>query len=339
MSALSTHDTKRSEDVRARINVLSEMPNEWRDAVTRWRELNAPHRRSVAGGFAPSANDEYLIYQTLVGAHPLDPHTPDEVNTFVRRVQAYMEKATREAKVHTSWTSPDAEYEGAVKEFVARILDEKSGRAFLEDFHRFGRAVSRQGLLNSLAQTVLRLAAPGVPDTYQGTELWDFSLVDPDNRRPVDYERRRAMLAALNARGPASPALARELLESKEDGRIKLFVTSRVLQARRENPGLFSEGEYLPAKAAGEQGDRVFGFARRHEGRSALVAVPRLTKNLRGWGDTRLHFPGVAAESNRRYRNLFTGEAHALTPHKDGPSLALADLFATLPFAVLISAD
>jgi (1->4)-alpha-D-glucan 1-alpha-D-glucosylmutase len=339
MSALSTHDTKRSEDVRARINVLSEMPSEWGAAVKRWRDLNAPHRQSAASGFAPTANDEYLLYQTLVGAYPLAPQSPEEQKSFVGRIQSYMEKAMREAKVHTSWTSPNAEYEGAVKQFVARILDEKTGKGFLEDFRPFQRTVSQTGLLNSLAQTVLKLTAPGVPDTYQGTELWDFSLVDPDNRRPVDYPLRRALLTALNARGPATAVLARELLESKEDGRIKLWVTSRALQARRDNPGLFSEGEYLPAERSGTHRDRVFAFARNHSGRTAIVAVPRLTKGLTAWGDTRLHFPGLPANEKPRYRNLFTGESHSLSPAKDGPSLSAAELFATLPFAVLLASD
>jgi len=194
-------------------------------------------------------------------------------------------------------------------------------------------------LINSLAQTVLKLTAPGVPDTYQGTELWDFSLVDPDNRRPVAYDRRRELLAALNVPREATPALARELLETIEDGRIKLWVTSRALQARRQNPGLFSEGDYLPATAAGASHDRVFAFARRHGGRSAIVAVPRLTRGLDGWGDTRLLFPGVKAGLNARYRNLFTGESHSLLPSKDGPALVVSDLFATLPFAVLLASD
>ena len=339
MSTLSTHDTKRSEDVRARLNVLSEIPREWGDAVKRWRELNAPHRKTAACGFAPGANDEYLIYQTLVGAHPLDPFSQKEYGTFVQRVQAYMEKAMREAKVHTSWTSPNAEYEGAAKEFVARILDERSSRPFLDDFRGFLRTVSRQGLINSLAQTVLKLTAPGVPDTYQGTELWDFSLVDPDNRRPVAYDRRRELLAPLNATREATPARARELLETIEDGRIKLWVTSRALQARRENPGLFSEGEYLPAAATGARPDRVFAFARRHGARSAVVAVPRLTRGMDGWGDTRLLFPGVKPGANVRYRNLFTGEWHSLSPSKDGPALLASDLFATLPVAVLLASD
>jgi (1->4)-alpha-D-glucan 1-alpha-D-glucosylmutase len=245
-----------------------------------------------------------------------------------------MEKAMREAKVHTTWTSPSAEYEGAVKDFVARILDPRSSRAFLEDLKSFHRAVAHHGLLNSLAQTVLKLTAPGVPDTYQGTELWDFSLVDPDNRRPVDYDRRRRMLGELDAHGPATPKLARELFKSSEDGRIKLWVTSLTLRARRENPGLFSAGDYVPAEPAGERRDNVFAFSRSHRGRSALVAVSRLTKGLEGWGDTRLHFPSIPGGDRRRYHNLFTGE-QVFPSHP----LPLSELFATLPVAVLLSAN
>jgi (1->4)-alpha-D-glucan 1-alpha-D-glucosylmutase len=189
LSATSTHDTKRSEDVRARLNVLSEMPVEWQTSLSRWNTLNRRHRIELDDTAAPDRNDEYFLYQTLLGAWPLGEPGPAEWADFLNRIQTYMQKAIREAKVHTSWVNPNPEYEGAVEQFVARLLDEKNQR-FLNDFRSFQRRISYFGLLNSLAQTLLKIASPGVPDFYQGTELWDFSLVDPDNRRPLDYARK-----------------------------------------------------------------------------------------------------------------------------------------------------
>ena len=215
LSPLSTHDTKRSEDVRARISVLSELPEEWAACVERWSRLNERLRKMEEDQTIPDANVEYLLYQTLVGAWPLEPRgsregeapsepcSREEYAEFVKRIQAYMLKALHEAKVHTSWINPNAEYDDAIQEFVGRILDERSNREFLDDFRAFQRRIGHYGLLNSLSQTLLKLASPGVPDTYQGTELWDFSLVDPDNRRPVDYGRRYQMLRDL--RSPPRP--------------------------------------------------------------------------------------------------------------------------------------
>ena len=198
LSTLSTHDTKRSEDVRARLNVLSELPQEWQENVTRWKHLNEPHRTVVDDAPAPDANEEYLIYQTLLGAWPIEPCSGAAYSHFIERIQAYMTKAIHEAKVHTSWINPDEAYDEAVRRFVERIMDPNTGAAFLREFAMFQRRVSHFGLINSLAQTLLKLTAPGVPDTYQGTELWDFSLADPDNRRPVDYDRREKALRDLD---------------------------------------------------------------------------------------------------------------------------------------------
>jgi (1->4)-alpha-D-glucan 1-alpha-D-glucosylmutase len=312
MSTLSTHDTKRSEDVRARLNVLSEMPEAWAGQVKRWGELNARHRTTVDGHDVPTPNEEYLIYQTLIGAWPLEPWAAEEYDAFVTRVQAYLVKAMREAKLHTSWTDPNEPHEAAVTNFIAAVLDDTRGGAFLADLRPLRQRVSDLGLMNSLAQTVVRLAAPGVPDTYQGSELWDFSLVDPDNRRPVDYAKRVQLLESLRvreltARNELAP-LARELLASKRDGRVKLFVTSQLLQLRRQHPGLFSAGEYVPLLAKGERAEHVFAFARRHEGRTAVVVVPRLVASLEtpeAWGNTRLVIPGNLATA--QLRNVFTG--------------------------------
>jgi (1->4)-alpha-D-glucan 1-alpha-D-glucosylmutase len=199
LSATATHDTKRGEDVRARLNVLSEMPQAWRKALARWRRLNARCRVRLDDEIAPDRNEEYFIYQTLVGAWPLPPHGPEEHGAFVDRIQAYLQKALHEAKTHTSWINPDPAYDGAVAKFVERILDERQSARFLEDFRAFQANVRHYGLFNSLSQALLKVTLPGIPDFYQGTELWDFSLVDPDNRRPVDYDLRRRTLAELRA--------------------------------------------------------------------------------------------------------------------------------------------
>ncbi len=348
MSATSTHDTKRSEDVRARLNVLSEVPGEWEEHLERWGSLNRPHKVMVDEETpVPDANEEYLLYQTLVGAWPLELYTAEEYAAFVKRIQAYMVKALHEAKVHTSWINPNPEYDNAIQEFVARILDEGRAGPFLHDFGAFQKRVSHYGLLNSLAQTLLKIAAPGVPDFYQGTELWDFSLVDPDNRRPVDYGHRRRLLAelreALGKAGAQRADLARELIEKKEDGRVKLYVISQALGCLRDNPGLFSAGEYVPLEAIGGAG-HVFAFLRRRGGRTALVVLPRLLTELvpqtgdlplgrQVWWDGLLPIPDL--EPGRRFRNLFTGEI--LTP-KDG-RLPLAEVFATFPVALCLAQD
>ena len=284
LSPLSTHDTKRSEDVRARINVLSEIPDEWSASVRRWRRMNDPYRQQVEDQTAPDANEEYLLYQTLVGAWPLEPSSPETHVHFVERIQAYMIKALHEAKIHSSWINPDPDYDNAVQEFVRLILDERVNGPFLEDFRSFQRRVSHLGLFNSLSQTLLKLALPGVPDTYQGTEIWDYSLVDPDNRRPVDYRKRAEMLRQLRSAVTASNGemaeLCRELVASKEDGRIKLYLHYKTLGLRRERPGLLSAGAYSPVVCEGAHADHVFAFARRLGGTSVLVAVPRLLASL-----------------------------------------------------------
>jgi (1->4)-alpha-D-glucan 1-alpha-D-glucosylmutase len=296
LTPLSTHDTKRSEDVRARLHVLSEVPDEWAAQVTRWRDLAAPARPTVRGKPAPDANDEYLLYQTLLGAWPWQE--TDEA--FVGRIQAYMTKALREAKTHTSWTDANSEYEGAVSAFVAALVRGEEGRAFRDAFQPFQKRVAQAGAVNALAQTLVRLTAPGVPDTYQGTEVWDLSLVDPDNRRPVDYDLRRRLLAEVQGRGTDAGAL----LSRPEDGRAKLWLTWRGLQLRREHSALFGRGEYLPLAVSGRRRANVFAFARRLAGRAAVVIVPRLAARLTAgggwpvgdvWADTAVELPETAA--------------------------------------------
>ncbi len=348
LSPLSTHDTKRSEDVRARLNVLSELDAEWAEAVGRWTRLNEPHRGREEDEPVPDDNEEYLIYQTVVGAWPLEPCPPAESAQFVERIQNYVTKALHEAKVHTSWINPDEDYDAAVRKFVALILDERVSGPFLKDLREFCRPLSHFGLLNSLAQTLLRLTLPGAPDTYQGTELWDFSLVDPDNRRPVDYALRAEMLRSLDARlagGTDRQVLTRELIQSKEDGRVKLFVTAQTLRLRRDHPDLFSTGDYLPGQITGVQREHVFGFTRWSGHDAAIVLVPRLLTRLGGpgrlplgeavWQDTRLLLP--AQVSAARWRNLFTGQVVTAKQEQGQAVLALDEVFADFPVALLLS--
>ncbi len=293
LNATSTHDTKRSEDARARLNVLSEMAEVWERQVRRWSAMTA----SLRAGGAPDANEELHLYQTLVAAWPIEAD----------RLRQYVEKAAREAKTHTSWIAPDAGYERGLLQFATSLLEHPEFTASLK---RFVRRVAFHGFLNSLSQVVLKVMSPGVPDFYQGTELWDFSLVDPDNRRPVDFERRIAMLSRLE-----DPAL---LLRRWEDGRVKLFTTLRALEVRRQNR---LEGY----EAIECESPHVVAFRRG----DVIVAVPRLTSRLsRGlplgdvWGDLALPVPGL-------WRNAFTGE------QLKGESLPLKQLFATFPAAVL----
>jgi (1->4)-alpha-D-glucan 1-alpha-D-glucosylmutase len=348
LSTTSTHDTKRSEDVRARISVLSEMPDAWRECLTRWSRMNEDHRVQVEEERAPDRNVEYLLYQTLLGAWPTEPYSDEDYATFVRRIQEYMEKATHEAKVHTSWINPNADYDDALRQFVGRILDPSAGKAFLDDFRAFQRRITRYGFFNALSQTLLKITVPGTPDTYQGTEIWDFSLVDPDNRRPVDYEKRRRLLGELleRARDPRQRGdLAEELVKSMEDGRIKLHVTASALRCRRTHPGMFSVGSYSALEAVGSKSEHLFSFVRRHAGKTALIAAPRLMAKLLPdpeiaphgpavWGETMLPLPEDLA--NRSWHSLFTGETLTPIRHKGRAALPAALVFARFPVALLL---
>jgi (1->4)-alpha-D-glucan 1-alpha-D-glucosylmutase len=318
MNAGSTHDTKRSEDVRARINVLSELPDLWGEHVYRWALANAELKRHDDDVAAPDANDEYLLYQTLVGAWPLEGLEEAGHEAFVERIVRYMEKATREAKEHTSWINANEAYDAALEHFVRAVLRRGGENAFVEDFARFHEPVARMGMLNSLAQTLVRLTAPGVPDVYQGQELLDFSLVDPDNRRPVDYAHRRRLLEALEPRLAERDrgGLARELVDGWRDGRVKLYLTACALRLRRALPAAFRDGAYVPLEPRGERATHLFAFARTGGGDAAVTVVPRLVATMmrdRGfalpepedWGDARIELP-EALEGT--YRNVFTGE-------------------------------
>jgi (1->4)-alpha-D-glucan 1-alpha-D-glucosylmutase len=325
LTALATHDTKRGEDTRARINVLSELAPEWSRRAARWAELNRRHRIELEDGlFAPDPNDEYLLYQTLVGAWPDDFDDPAGRERFTVRVKEYLRKAIHEAKEHTSWINPNPEYDAGVQEFVGRALDPEAAGAFLTDLREFAGTVARVGVTNSLAQSLLRCTVPGVPDTYQGTELWDLSLVDPDNRRPVDYGRQAGLLRELDAGAEVGNLL------NQPDGRAKLYVVCRALRYRRSHPELFRDGEYLPMDVTGPAADHVFAFARRLGSRAVLVAVPRLMADWSGvWAGT-----GVALVEGlpSRWTNLFTGEEVGA----DGSGvLAVGQAFARFPVALL----
>ena len=340
MLALSTHDTKRSEDVRARLNVLSEIPDQWREALKRWSAMNAAKKQVVDDEPAPSANDEYLLYQTLLGAWPFDGAEAEDEQTwheFRERIRNYMAKATKEAKARTSWTNPDEEYDRAVAEFVDAVLQ---NRDFIRDFLPLQRQVAFFGGFNSLSQTLLKLACPGVPDTYRGTELWDYSLVDPDNRRPVDYARCQSILAelmrCLEVPGCDRAAVAEKLLQNAEDGRIKLFTSFTTLNFRRQRDHLFRNGEYRPLVAAGEHAGHVCAFERWTEGESIVVIVPRLIVGLMNgkeqaplgkavWGNT-----SVSLQAGR-YRNVFTGETHEVEDE-----IELGDVLGRFPVALLV---
>jgi (1->4)-alpha-D-glucan 1-alpha-D-glucosylmutase len=277
----STHDTKRSEDVRSRLNVLSEMARDWERALQRWQSMNRDKKADVEGAAAPDANEEYLLYQTLVGAWPLQPMDKDAHQNFVGRIEHYMEKALKEAKRHTSWINPNEAYDRAVRQFVREILRPHVDNRFLADLQRFQTRVAQAGLWNSLAQMLLKITAPGVPDFYQGTELWDFSLVDPDNRRPVDFAKRVMLLEELQRMESNAPvSLVHELVSQPQDGRIKLYILYKTLNFRRAHPNLFAQGTYRPLTVSGARRDHVVTFARRFENEWALVAVPRLVIKL-----------------------------------------------------------
>jgi (1->4)-alpha-D-glucan 1-alpha-D-glucosylmutase len=337
--ASSTHDTKRSEDVRARINVLSELPREWRAALTRWTRLNGRKKLTIQGRTAPDRNEEYLLYQTLLGAWPLPSEGVD--GEFARRIGEFMLKALKEAKVHTSWITPNTEYEEAVLHFTRVILDPRESSAFLDDLGQLRRKVAWFGIFNSLSQTVLKLGSPGVADVYQGNELWDFSLVDPDNRRPVDFERRRKLLESILEGAHDRLALACDLLQDSQDGRIKLYVSQRLLCLRRERPGLFVGGSYTPLRG----NPHVAAFARASDGQALVIAVPvQIATLLRGalappigadvWREELLPVPG---EAGRGFENLFTGQRHRAAERPSGAALKLAEVFASFPVAALVS--
>ena len=350
MLASSTHDTKRSEDVRARINVLSEIPDQWREALSRWGRQNRRLKMLVDGKPAPSRNEEYLFYQTLVGTWPFCSFEDEEFALFRSRIKEYMLKAMREAKVHTSWISPNTLREDAVMYFIDSVLTVSRQNNFIHDFAAFQKTTAACGIFNSLSQTLLKITSPGIPDFYQGNELWDFSLVDPDNRRPVDYQVRKSLLAGLQQKETADGPLetAREVVASRIDGRIKMHLTCTALNFRRENRALLETGRYLPLTVEGVCQEHVCAFERSVNGSSVMVVVPRFCSSLMPdsdalplgagvWQDTRIIQAFDTAAS--RYRNIFTGEILSLNQQDGRLSLALRDILAVYPVALLERID
>ncbi|MGH7517472.1 MAG: malto-oligosyltrehalose synthase [Gemmatimonadales bacterium] len=358
MLAVTTHDTKRSADVRSRLDVLTELPEEWEESVYRWRRWNREHRAAIRGRLLPDANTEYLLYQTLVGAWPLElmapgrrpvraPGADDRASLaqFQERVAAYVLKAAREAKEQTSWVDPDVEFERALEEFTSAVLSLDLAPEFVDDVAAFATRISRPGMWNALARTVLQLASPGTPDIYQGDELWTFLLVDPDNRRPVDYARRAALLADVAAGFADAGGRARflsEALRVPEDGRIKLHVMHRLLQARAANPELFAGGGYEALEVSGPAAGHVFAFRRRSGPAAAVATVPRLiTRQLRPadalppprefWTGTRVLLPPGTATGPLEH--VLSGAE--ITADEGG--LDVADLFDPLPVSLLVT--
>ncbi|MGE5506488.1 MAG: malto-oligosyltrehalose synthase [Actinomycetota bacterium] len=327
MLATATHDTKRGEDVRVRIAVLSELPEEWRQHLDRWSTLNALFRKALDGGMAPDANDEIFLYQTLLGAWGGDD--------LAARLEPVVVKSLREAKRRTSWTAPDEEYEQAVVGFAHRICDSGRRNPFLDDFVAFQRRIAAAGMVNGLVQTLLKLTCPGVPDIYQGCELWQLALVDPDNRRPVDWGSRRAMLGGLAA-GPLSGRL-----EDWTDGAVKQEVIRRTLELRCRRPGLFDQGAYRPLAVRGLRAGHCLAFARQLDEAAVVVAVPLLTARLGSppLGDA---WRGVHVEAPRRvapgrWRDLFTGAEVEAVVRRGTAVFHAPELFARFPLALLES--
>ncbi|MBD3331568.1 malto-oligosyltrehalose synthase [candidate division GN15 bacterium] len=334
MSTTATHDTKRGEDARCRLNVLSEMPEEWEHQVRLWRRLNTG-RKMVQGTRAPDKNDEYLLYQSLIAHWPF---ANDDPESFVRRMQDFAVKAVREAKVHTAWIKPDAAYEKAFTHFIEHILLPAEHNRFLEAFLPFWRKIAWYGMLNSLSQVVLKITSPGVPDFYQGCELWDLSMVDPDNRRPVDFASRKRILERIGEPNTNTDELLKSLRDEMHSGAIKLYTIQRSLSHRHNLHELYANGEYIPLVASGPLSNHVVAFARSHESVWSLVVVPRLMTDLVGenqfphgravWKSTCIQLPETAPN---QWRNIFTGKQ----VDSDDDVLPIAGMLADFPVCIL----
>src|SRR5690242_3484205 len=338
LNATSTHDTKRSEDVRARIHVLSELPREWHAHVRRWSSWNRDKRVTEKGRKVPSLAVEMLIYQTLVGAWPLEEA---EIGNFRDRLLGFITKAAREAKQCTSWLDPDEAYERALRQFISRILEHEVSRRFLRNFRRFQGRIAFQGALNSLAQVLLKIAAPGNPDFYQGNELWDFSLTDPDNRRPVDFKKRASALESLQQASGENLQVG-SLLHNWADGRVKLFLVNKALEFRRSHAELFRCGDYVPLSATARIAQHVCAFLRTYKKETLLAAVPRFTTALvepaefplgaKVWRRNTLTLPRGTA---RQWCNVLTGER--IKPAAGSRQIPLSEIFGQFPVALLYS--
>jgi (1->4)-alpha-D-glucan 1-alpha-D-glucosylmutase len=343
MLTTSTHDTKRSEDVRNRLNVLSEMPDVWAKHVEQWQEINREHKRQLEDGrLAPDSNEEYLLYQTIIGAWPWED-TPSEMEDFLKRLQAYATKALSEAKVNLSWLNPDQAYVDAVHAFLADIL--KPDSAFVVSLKKLLPQLRLFGAVNSLAQLVLKTTAPGVPDFYQGTDLWDLSLVDPDNRRPVDYEKRQQYLDEMHSTAADQGGLevAKTVSADLSDGRIKLWTMHRALQLRQQHHRLFRQGSYKSIVLEEENKENLIGFIRNHAEKSLVALMPRFAYTLMkgetalplgdAWGESHVHLPDLKGKT---LRNVFTDESISVAG--DGV-VRLSEALANYPVALLVTTN
>ncbi len=336
INSTSTHDSKRGEDVRARINVLSELSDEWEHIVKKWMQLNRSLKSDSNDGQIPDENDEYFLYQTLIGSYPL---YEKDYEMFVNRIQEYMLKVIREAKVHTEWIFPESNYENGVQNFINKLLDKNKSSAFFEDFKSLQNKVAWHGMLNSLSQCLLKMTSPGLPDFYQGTELWDLNLVDPDNRNVVDFKTRRKKVSEIkNFQEYEFPGRIRELIDNWKDGRIKIFLIMRILHCRNKYPELFRDGAYIPLTADGEFRENLVAFARMHLQRWAIIVVPRLTVSIvkegelpieEAWSDTEIHLPD---NTPSEWYDVITGEKIYAKN-----TISLRKLFTVFPAVTLIN--
>ncbi len=344
MVCSSSHDSKRSEDVRARLLVLSEISSEWEAAMRRWSGWHASLERKVAGRVVPDRLTARFIYQTLIGVWPVGE---SRFNGLRDRVLTYMRKASREAKVHTSWIAPNEEYENALLDFVSDLFDHTKAPGFHGDMAELMRKVSFFGALNSLAMTHLKLTMPGVPDVYQGNEIWRFDLADPDNRRTVDFAAMEAELLSLDqAECEDRNGLVSLLLDQWMDGRVKLYLISRLLRHRRSRKSFYRRADYSPLKCRGKRSDNVLAFCRKDRDVWALSAVPRLMTRLtdagrfplgeRAWRETSLSLPAHAPES---YYDVLTGREVRARRSRGGLGIPAATIFESFPTALLISSS
>lgn len=347
MISTSTHDSKRSEDVRARLNVLTELPHMWRSSIKKWVSLNKGKKSLLDGAYAPDPNEEYYIYQVLAGSYPLLMKDKNAHETYANRVKENVVKALREAKIHSSWISPDTAYEEACRHFVENLLDPSPDNLFLADFRELHRITSTCGMYNSLSQTLLKIFSPGVPDIYRGNEAWIFDLTDPDNRRPVNFLRRRQMLNSMKKQislEDGKTSLCNDLTGSMKDGRIKLYVTWQSLIYRREHHEMFSSNTYVPLYTEGDRKNSACAFLRRDPGSGVIVIAPlqpaSLTSNgleqplgEKTWGNTFINLPRACA--GKVFHNIFTGE-NIDTGSSEGPAiLKLSEVFNIFPVAAL----
>jgi len=340
MNATTTHDTKRGEDARARINVLSELPEEWSRRLTRWSRWNRGRRTIVDNVQTPTPAEEVLIYQTLLGAWPANPEEEDGV---AERLKGFLTKAAREGKTYSDWLYPNEAHEGALSDFVDGILARSESNSFWRDFLTFQDRLAFHGAMNSLSQVLIKITAPGAPDFYQGSELWDLNLVDPDNRRPVDYGKRVAMLEDLRKRESEDRrGLLRDILSSWKDARVKLYLVYKALAFRRAHADVFLEGRYMPLETAGSNSENLMAFCRRHNSTWAVIAAPRWTTRLTSrkrapvgkpcWRDTSLLLPSRAPAS---WQDVLSGERVEAGAAGGRGFLSAGDVLKRFPVALL----